>query len=49
MNKQGLLEPGEEIVNNDEFGRNTAEASILYCSSDVIKILLDASRKETEI
>ena len=49
MNNQVLLEHGEEIVNSDEFGRSTGEAAIIYCSSDVIKIILDASEKDTDL
>ena len=43
---QELLNHGEDIGEEDEVGRNAAEASILYCNPDVIKIILDATKNK---
>ena len=45
---QELLNHGENIAEEDEVGRNAAEASILYCCPDVIQIILDATKKNSE-
>ena len=45
---QELLNHGENIAEEDEVGRNAAEASILYCCPDVIQIILVATKKDNE-
>ena len=45
---QELLNHGEDIAKEDEVGRNPAEASILYCCPDVIQIILDETKKDSE-
>jgi ankyrin repeat protein len=42
---QELLKNGEDPAEEDEVGRNTAEAAVLYCSTDVVQIILDATKK----
>ena len=43
---QELLNHGEDIGEEDEVGRNAAEAFILYCDPDVIQIILDATKNK---
>ena len=46
---QELLNHGENIAEEDEVGRNAAEAAILYCYLVVIQIILVATKKDSEI
>ena len=44
-----LLKQGEDPGEEDEVGRTTTEAAVLYCSSEVVKIILEAAKKDDEI
>ena len=46
---QELLNNGENPAEEDEVGRTPAEAAVLYCSADVVQIVLDATKKNKEI
>ena len=41
-----LLKQGEDPGEEDEVGRTTTEAAVLYCSSEVVKIILEAAKKD---
>ena len=44
-----LLNNGEEVTEEDEVGRTCAEAAILYCSVEVIKVILEATKEIDDI
>ena len=46
---QELLKNGENISEEDDVGRTTAEAAVLYCSPEVIQIILTATKKDDEM
>ena len=43
-----LLNHGEDPGMEDEVGRTSAEAAILYCSAEVVEIIMDAISKKNE-
>ena len=44
-----LLKNGEDIAEDDDVGRTAAEASILYCSPEVIQTVLEATKNNEDI
>ena len=43
-----LLDHGEDPGTADDVGRTTAEAAVLYCSSAVVKLIIEACIKQNE-
>ena len=44
-----LLKQGEDPSEEDDVGRTSAQAAVLYCSSDVVQIILEAAKKNDKI
>ena len=44
-----LLKQGEDPGEEDDVGRTSAQAAVLYCSSEVVQIILEAAKKNDKI